>query len=60
MYEKFYKNMPFANKIDFLFPAKSVKLSTVAHFAIEGAMGRNTEKILKNEVLIKYEAEHTK
>ena len=31
--------LPLGSKIDFLFPAKSVQLSTVAHFAIEGVMG---------------------
>jgi hypothetical protein len=56
MNENVGKTLPIANQIDFLFPAKSVQLSTVAHFAIEGALGKITEKILPNSVLIEYEA----
>jgi hypothetical protein len=33
---------------DFLFPAKSVQLATVCHFAIEGALGLLDEKIIRN------------
>ncbi|CDW89390.1 UNKNOWN [Stylonychia lemnae] len=54
--EKVYKHSPFSKQTDFLFPAKSTKLSTVAHFAIEGALGRNENKIITNEQMIKYES----
>ena len=40
MNEKICKPLPFANMTDFLFPAKSVKLSTVSHFAEEGVFGQ--------------------
>ena len=53
--------MPFGKKLDFLFPAKSVRLSTVTHFAIEGVMGNlgtDGQKIIVNETLIKYDNEH--
>jgi nucleoside-diphosphate-sugar epimerase len=54
--EKIYKQTPFAKQIDFLFPAKSVKLSTVSHFAIEGLEGKLTEKIITNSQMIDYES----
>lgn len=55
MNEKVYKKTPFAKQVDFLFPAKSVQLSTVAHFAIEGAMGNTNEKIITNDMLLEFE-----
>eukprot|EP00347_Sterkiella_histriomuscorum_P014571 403360372 len=58
--EKVNKHLPFSKSTDFLFPAHSTQLSTVAHFAIEGALGKNDTKILTNETLIKYENESHK
>jgi hypothetical protein len=40
MNEKICKPLPFSSMTDFLFPAKSVKLSTVSHFAEEGVFGQ--------------------
>jgi hypothetical protein len=51
--------MPFGSYFDFLFPAKSIRLSTLAHFAIQGAMGELKDaKVIKNETLVKYDNEH--
>jgi hypothetical protein len=33
------KGMPYFKYTDFLYPAKSVRLDTVTHFAIEGVLG---------------------
>jgi hypothetical protein len=44
-FDTFGKKLPFHEKIDFLFPAKSTKLTTVAHFAILGALGETKEQI---------------
>ena len=42
--------------MDFLFPARSVRLSTVAHFAEEGVLGKlGDQKVITNEQLLKYE-----
>lgn len=47
--DKAIKPIPVVGKtFDFLFPAKSVKLATVSHFAIEGALGLIDEKIVHN------------
>ena len=54
--EKAVKPVPvLGSAVDFLFPAKSVQLATVSHFAIEGALGNINEKIVRNQVLIDYE-----
>ena len=44
------KSMPYSRFTDFLYPAKSVKLTTVAHFAIQGAIGQlpSDEPIIRN------------
>ena len=39
MNENVGKKLPIHSTIDFLFPAKSTKLESVGHFAIEGVMG---------------------
>ena len=54
--ENIAKKMPFGDKVDFLFPAKSTQLSTVAHFAIEGVQGKLTEKVITNDIMILYES----
>ena len=38
--EKICKGVPLFKVFDFLFPAKSVSLNTVTHFAEEGVFGR--------------------
>lgn len=45
--------------VDFLFPAKSTKLSTVAHFAIEGVLGNIESKIIRNDDMILFEKDHS-
>lgn len=37
--EKIVRHLPFSSYIDFLFPAKSIRLSTLAHYAHQGVMG---------------------
>lgn len=57
--ENVNKKLPFGAYLDFLYPAKSVQLRTVAHFCNEGALGNlGDSKIIKNEGLIQYEVEH--
>ena len=52
------KNLPFSRSTDFLYPAKSVRLSTVAHFCQEGVMGNlGNEQVFANDILLKFEAE---
>ena len=47
--EKAIKPIPvIGSATDFLFPARSVKLATVCHFAIEGALGLVEEKVVRN------------
>ena len=47
--EKAIKPIPvIGSATDFLFPAKSVQLATVCHFAIEGALGLVEEKVVRN------------
>lgn len=41
--------------IDFLFPAKSVRLSQVAHFAIQGALGKTENAIIDNQTMYTYQ-----
>lgn len=41
-------------KLDFLIPAKSVPLSVVCHFAMEGAMGKVETPVVHNQQLIDY------
>ena len=50
--------MPYSRFTDFLYPAKSVKLTTVAHFAIQGALGHlpSDQPIISNQTLLDYEA----
>lgn len=57
-YTAMAKAVPLYKKVDWLFPAHSVKLSTVTHFAIEGVLGNLEEKIITNDMLLKYEEEH--
>lgn len=57
--ENVNKKMPFGSYLDFLYPAKSVKLSTVAHFCIEGVEGKfGDSKVIKNQTLIDFDNEH--
>ena len=59
MNEKVAKQMPFGSYFDFLFPAKSIRLSTLTKFAIDGVMGDlKDQKIIRNETLVKYDNEH--
>ena len=59
MNERVAKQLPFGSYFDFLFPAKSVRLSTLTKFAIDGVMGDlKDQKVIRNEVLIKYDNEH--
>jgi hypothetical protein len=59
MNEKVAKQMPFGSYFDFLFPAKSVRLSTLGKFAIDGVMGElKDQKVIRNEILIKYDNDH--
>jgi len=53
-----FSKFPGACPLDFLFPASSNKLSTVGHFAIEGAMGRreSVEPIVSHQMFIDYES----
>lgn len=58
MNENVGKKLPFHSAIDFLFPAKSTKLESVGHFAIEGAMGNlspEEHKIINSEDFIEFE-----
>ena len=58
MNENVGKKLPFANAIDFLFPAKSTKLESVGHYSIEGAMGnldQNKHRIVTPEDFIEFE-----
>lgn len=57
-YTAMAKVVPLYKQVDWLFPAHSVKLSTVTHFAIEGVLGNLEEKIITNDMLLKYEEEH--
>lgn len=57
--ENVNKKMPFGTYLDFLYPAKSVQLSTVAHFSIEGARGNlGDAKVIRNQALIDYDNAH--
>ena len=53
--EKVYKKTPLASQLDFLFPAKSVQLRTVAHIASEGLMGNLDESFITNDMIMKIE-----
>lgn len=58
MNENVGKKLPFHSSVDFLFPAKSTKLESVGHFAIEGAMGNldpEQHKIVSPEAFIEFE-----
>lgn len=44
--------VPGGKFIDFLIPAKSTQLSSVAHFAFLGALGQVDEKIVTNEMML--------
>jgi hypothetical protein len=55
MNESVYKKTPLSKQIDFLIPAKSTRLSTVGHFSIDGALGKLSEKIIINDIMIDYE-----
>ena len=41
-------------KLDFLIPARSIPLSVVCHFAIEGAMGKNEHPVVHNSEMYDY------
>lgn len=50
------KKTPLSKPLDFLFPAHSTKLATIAEVAIAAAHGEVETQIWNNELLLKYEA----
>ena len=59
MNENIARQLPFSSYYDFLFPAKSIRLSTLAHFVDQGVTGSlGDTKVVRNEALIQYEAEN--
>ena len=59
MNENIAKKLPFGSYVDFLFPAKSIRLSTLARYAVDGVMGGlKDQKVIRNEVFIRYDNEH--
>lgn len=57
--DKMCKILPPWKALDFFFPAKSVSLDTLRHFAEEGVFGRlGDSKIVRNEEMTRYDDEH--
>jgi hypothetical protein len=57
--ENIARQLPFSSYYEFLFPAKSIRLSTLAHFVDQGVNGSlGDTKVVRNEALIKYEDEN--
>lgn len=55
--EKLVQKLPFGSLVDFLFPWRSTYLTTIYHFANEGALGKRKgmDPVVWGETLNEYE-----